>query len=166
MLRPSEWFGPVAEIVERLDIRWALAGALAADGYRLTARLTTDADIYSEWHPALVRSLEDAGYEVKAMTDEAVGHPHLLICRRDEQRIDILIPTVEYQEVALERAQNEHVLTVEDVLIHKLLAWRPRDIDDIASILAARHQLDDAYLEHWIDEWDVRGRWEEAKRAR
>ncbi len=28
------------------------------------------------------------------------------------------------------------------VIVHKLLAWRPRDRDDVASILAAGHDLD------------------------
>lgn len=43
--------------------------------------------------------------------------------------------------MALERAVD-HVLTAEDVIIHKLIAWRPRDRDDIAAI------LDAGYHEH------------------
>ena len=43
---------------------------------------------------------------------------------------------VEYQRVALRRSVD-HVLTAEDVIVHKLIAWRLRDRDDIRSILEA-----------------------------
>lgn len=60
----------------------------------------------------------------------------------------------------------DHVITVEDVIVHKLIAWRPRDRSDIASILEAGHPLDLAYIERWAAEWDVLGRWEQARAAR
>lgn len=50
--------------------------------------------------------------------------------------VDILLPAVAYQEVALDRAYD-HPITAEDVIVHKLIAWRPRDRNDIASILEA-----------------------------
>lgn len=43
--------------------------------------------------------------------------------------------TTEHQRIAVERAVD-HVLTVEDVFVHKLIARRPRDQDDINSILS------------------------------
>ncbi len=63
--------------------------------------------------------------------------PHLLQCYRGEQQVDILLPVVAYQQDALSRALD-HVLTIEDVLVHKLIAWRHRDRDDIRSILSNR----------------------------
>lgn len=161
MPRPSEWYVPVAKIAERIGGRWALAGALAAIQYRLAERPTTDADLYTDWDEALVPALEAAGYSVEAKTDPQVGHPHLLIVRRGEERVDIMLPTVPYQELALERAVN-NILTVEDVIIHKLIAWRPRDRDDVASILRAGHDLDTAYIERWAEEWEALDRWREA----
>ena len=80
-------------------------------------------------------------------------------------RIDILLPAVAYQEVALDRAQD-HVITAEDGIVHKLIAWRPRDRNDIASILEAGHDLDEGYIAHWAGEWDVADRWDQARAAR
>lgn len=80
-------------------------------------------------------------------------------------RIDLLLPVVEYQEVALGRAADR-VITAEDVIVHKLIAWRPRDRDDILSILEIATGLDEHYIEHWAREWDVLERWEQARRAR
>jgi hypothetical protein len=164
--KPSEWLDPVVAVVERFTTRWALAGALAADEYRLTPRLTTDLDIYTEWRSELVAALEDNGYAIRQIVDPSVGHPHLLLCTRADERVDILIPTVDYQDLALDRAQDRHVLTVEDVIVHKLIAWRDKDKDDIASILAAGHDLDREYIERWSDEWEVTDRWRDATRAR
>jgi hypothetical protein len=53
---------------------------------------------------------------------------------------------------------------LEDVIIHKLLAWRSRDRDDIASIFAGGTELDEGYIDGWVDAWEVRDRWEEARR--
>ena len=52
---------------------------------------------------------------------------------------------------------------VEDVLIHKLLAWRPRDRDDVRSILSVGHALDERYIERWADDWQVIDRWRAAQ---
>lgn len=155
----SEWYAPVVDVLERLRLPWALAGALAANRYRAVPRATLDADLYTNWHASLVPSLEDAGYTVRQVVDPDVGTPHLLIVKHGQDRIDLLLPTVEYQEVALSRAQDGNVLTVEDVIIHKLLAWRPRDRDDVRSILDAGHNLDTAYIERWADAWEVLDLW-------
>jgi hypothetical protein len=69
-----------------------------------------------------------------------------------------LLPVVDYQRHALARAVD-HVLTVEDVIIHKLIAWRLRGQDDIRSIIEAGVALDNEYLNHWITEWELADRW-------
>lgn len=161
MPESSAWYADVADILERLGAEWALAGALAANRYRAVPRGTLDADLYTEWSASVVPALEEAGYAVRQVVDPQVGHPHLLILKRGEERVDLLLPTVDYQELALSRAQD-NVLTVEDVIIHKLIAWRPRDRDDVASILKAGHDLDVEYIERWAEEWEVLDRWREA----
>lgn len=159
---PSEWLSPAAQLVAAVTDRWVLAGALAALRYRRFERGTTDVDFLVEWKNTLITRFESAGYEVRPIIDPQVGHPHLLICKRGEERVDLLIPTVPYQEIAIDRGRKDHVLTVEDVIIHKLLAWRPRDQGDISSILAAGHELDLEYIERWAREWETLDRWRQA----
>lgn len=157
---PSEWLESIAEIFEALAVDWTLIGALAANRFRAEPRFTTDVDMLAEWHPALADALEDAGYDVTISASDG-DPPHLVRCHRGPENVDILLPVVDYQRVALSRAVD-HRLTVEDVLIHKLIAWRRRDQDDIRSILTTGVVLDTDYLQHWIDEWDVADRWLEA----
>ncbi len=156
-LDPSAWLASIAEIFDSLHVEWTLVGALAANRYRATPRFTIDVDTLAAFDPELERRLIDAGYEVDVIAD-AGEPPHLMRCHRGDEAIDILLPVVEYQRVALTRA-HDHVLTVEDVIIHKLIAWRPRDRDDIRSILEAGVKLDRDYLDEWIAGWDVAERW-------
>jgi len=156
---PSAWLASIAEIFESLELEWTLVGALAANRYRSTPRFTTDVDAMVEFDPDLAGRFEAAGYEVAVIAD--AGEPaHLIRCHRGAEAVDILLPVVEYQRQALARAVD-HVLTVEDVIVHKLIAWRLRDRDDIRSILEAGVSLDDVYLDHWIAQWDLAERWAE-----
>ena len=86
--------------------------------------------------------------------------PHLLLTRTATDRVDLLVACTDYQDLALERA-IDGVLTVEDVIVHKLLAWRPRDRGDLRSILDVGHDLDVAYIEYWAEQWEVLDRWRE-----
>jgi hypothetical protein len=154
---PSAWLASIAEIFDDLGLDWALIGALAANRYRATPRFTTDVDTLAEFDDALVGRLEAAGYTTTVVADAGEA-PHLIRCHRGAEAIDVLFPVVAYQREALSRAVD-HVLTVEDVIIHKLIAWRLRDRDDIRSIREAGVILDEQYLDRWIDEWDLRERW-------
>jgi hypothetical protein len=158
-LGPSAWLAPIAEIFDDVGVEWTLVGALAANRYRATARFTTDVDTMAEFHPELATRLEAGGYQVDVVADDGEP-PHLIRARRGSEAVDVLLAVVEYQRVALGRAVD-HCLTVEDVIIHKLIAWRLRDRDDVRSILEAGAVLDMTYLERWITEWDLAERWHE-----
>ena len=89
-----------AAILESLAVDWALIGGLAANVYRDYERFTVDADV-------LVRSVDGtsdrivdafrvAGFVVDEIAD--TGEPaHLLLCRRGDVEVDVLLPVVEYQ---------------------------------------------------------------------
>jgi hypothetical protein len=139
-------------------------GALAAARYRRHQRLTTDADLLVESADGVADAFRSAGYDVRPVGDQP-GSPDMLLVRGKGDRIDLLFVTVDYLRGALDRSVD-HVLTVEDVIVQKLIAWRPRDRDDLAEILDAGPNLDDAYIDHWAAEWDVAGRWAQTKARR
>jgi hypothetical protein len=161
---PSDSAARAAEVFERADVPWALVGALAALRYRATPRITVDADFLARYDPRIVDAFRADGYEVTEVAEPGEP-PHLLVVRGHGDVIDVLLAVVEYQEVALARAVD-HVLSIEDVLIHKLIAWRPRDRNDIASILETDPDLDHVYLDEWVTAWEVEERWQEARAAR
>ena len=48
--------------------------------------------------------------------------------------------------------------------MHKLIAWRPQDQDDIASILRTGVDLDESYVDRWSAEFEVGDNWATARR--
>jgi hypothetical protein len=152
-------FETVRRLLDLTGTAWTLAGALAALEYRATTRSTTDLDFLVAWNPSLVPELIAAGFDVRVLEDE--GEPHLLRTCRADCTVDFIVAGTEYQHLAIDRAQG-HVLTVEDVLVHKLIAWRPRDRDDIRSILSTGLTFEHEYVDHWAREWAVEDRWREA----
>lgn len=45
--------------------------------------------------------------------------------------------------------------SLEDLIIHKLIAGRPRDIEDIKSIILKNPKYDSNYIEKWAKEFDA-----------
>jgi hypothetical protein len=152
-----------------MSIAWALFGAVAANRYRRDVRLTGDVDLLLADHggdlAALERLLSQGGWTTRR------GTPDGSVLRLRHARLgaaDLVLAETEYQRVALERARAEvdstgirvRYLAPEDVIVHKLIAGRPRDLDDIESILDAAPQLDEAYLTEWAEAWGVLELWQ------
>jgi hypothetical protein len=156
---PSDWSAEIARLLDRAEVEWTVIGALAADQYRLQPRTTTDADFLARRSPALREALESSGYSVQAMHDPD-GEPYAYFVRGDDMKADVLVAETAYQEEAIIRSRGTF-LTIEDVLVHKLIAWRAKDQDDIRSILQAGHGYDGSYVERWAAEWGVLDRWAE-----
>jgi hypothetical protein len=136
-------------------------GALAAARYRRTPRLTSDADLLVEPADGVAEAFRAEGYDVRAAGDDQ-DEPDMLLVRGKGDRIDLLFATVDYLRGALDRAEGR-VLTVEDVIVQKLIAWRPRDRNDIASILEAGQAIDEEYVGRWAQAWEVEDRWAQAQ---
>jgi hypothetical protein len=155
-------------VLRELGIHWVLIGALAANRYRQSPRLTQDVDLLLESVGSgldrLERAVRAAGWEVQRASPQGellrLRHPELGIA-------DLLIAGTDYQQEAIRRARREPIgngesaafLTVEDVIVHKLIAGRTQDIADIEAILAARVPFDAGYVERWAAFWEVVDRW-------
>jgi hypothetical protein len=127
--------------------------------YRASDRVTTDLDFLVEWNDDFVQALVKQGFSVRTAEDQ--GEVHLVRTRRTGCVVDFIVARTDYQHLAIDRARNER-LTAEDVLVHKLIAWRPRDQDDVRSILSTGLEFDCDDVDHWATEWAVDDRWHEA----
>lgn len=150
-------------ILDELEIHWALMGALAANRYRDTPRSTQDVDLLLEPPRERIQALEQAlaraGWDVRR-ADAAgellrIRHPALGVA-------DLIIAGTAYQLDAIGRSHTETiegsvrvpVLSVEDVIVHKLIAARAQDLADIEAILSAKPLLDVHYIVRWAEFWD------------
>jgi predicted nucleotidyltransferase len=73
------------------------------------------------------------------------------------QRVDFILSLSDYERAALQRTRTITIAGApvrfaapEDVIIHKLVAGRPRDLEDVAAIAAKTTALDVDYMTRWL----------------
>jgi hypothetical protein len=76
-------------------------------------------------------------------------------------RVDFIFSFSPYERQAIERAKDIKLgnsivrfSSLEDVLIHEVIAGRARDFDDVKSILLKNAKYDLVYIEKWLKEFD------------
>jgi hypothetical protein len=158
----------LGRLLDGLGIRFVLIGALAANRYRITTRLTQDVDLLLAGVGAglerLERELAAQGWVVRRA---APGGEILRLRHRDLGAADLIVAGTEYERVAIARAREELlaagravlVLAPEDVIVLKLIAGRAQDMADIEAILAAKPSLDERHIEEWAQFWGVLDVW-------
>jgi hypothetical protein len=162
----------LGRLLDGLGIRWVLIGALAANRYRVTTRLTQDVDLMLEnvgpGLDRLERELAAGGWLVRRASP---GGEVLRLRHAELGAADLIVAATEYERVAIGRSREEPlgaerpvlVLAPEDVIVLKLVAGRAQDIADIEAILAAKPQLDEAYVESWAEFWGVLAPWRQLR---
>jgi predicted nucleotidyltransferase len=77
-------------------------------------------------------------------------------------RVDFIFSFSPYERQAIERAKSVPLgramirfASLEDLVIHKIFAGRPRDIEDIENILLKNPDYDLGYIEKWLAEFDA-----------
>jgi len=76
-------------------------------------------------------------------------------------RVDFIFSFSPYEQQAIERAKDIKLgrslvrfASLEDVVIHKVIAGRARDLEDVKSILVKNPEYDSVYIEKWLKEFD------------
>jgi hypothetical protein len=158
---------PVAELLAafggvaaRLGVPWYLFGAQAAllhGAARLTADVDVTVDLGSRPTPELVEALCGAGFELRVRdVDRFVERTRVvpLVHVPTGLPLDVVLAGPGPEAVFLARARSRDVDGVsvpvaspEDLVVMKVLAGRPKDLDDARAVLAAhRDDLDLVYL--------------------
>ncbi len=175
-MKLSELFEAAIKELVKLNCAFAVGGGLAADLYRTQSRVTNDADflfltegLEVETGRGLLENLDLSVGEVKLhqlvrspQMNKKSSETYILVGRktRDEPGVDLLLPPFPWFSNALERAKSNLIdfgfgavptLTPEDVILAKLFANRPKDVDDIISIFESGKSLDIAYLAAEMD---------------
>ncbi|MCI0651532.1 MAG: hypothetical protein L0Z55_06590 [Planctomycetes bacterium] len=156
------------DLLEGSSTPYALMGGLAVPVWGIP-RATYDIDIMlAVENHALDRVLaaaKESGFEVDQAF--AAGFRDVLQGMRkiqlewwteESRRIEVVVflVTTAYQGAAFarrRRARIDHrdvwVLAPADLILHKLVAGRPKDLGDVQNILAIQGLVDEAYLRDW-----------------
>jgi hypothetical protein len=83
------------------------------------------------------------------------------IDKRSGIRVDFIFSFSPYERQAIERAKDIKLgrsivrfASLEDVVIHKVIAGRARDLEDVRSILLKNPRYDSSYIKKWLKEFD------------
>lgn len=132
------------------------------------ARLTEDIDVTLGAGPERVPELLDAcrqiGLTPLPADPPAFAAETFVLPARDPgtgMRVDFIFSETAYERQAIARAQPitvagaaVPVATAEDLILHKLFAARPRDLEDAAGVVRRLGDtLDWGYLERWAAEF-------------
>lgn len=179
--------GAVKEITEFLEghhIPYVLLGGLAVQ-YWGEPRTTRDVDVtvvvaQGELESFLQKTLERFSPRIADALSFARDHRVLLVKTDTGVPIDISLGIAGYEEEVMRRAvivsfQDVRVrmISAEDLIIHKCVAGRARDREDVERILIRqRLQVDVAYIRRWLSDFaplvethDVQALFEEALEA-
>ncbi len=130
-------------------------------------RLTQDVDVTLDAGPErlddLLRVVDRLGWQVLVADAQAFVQKHLVLpCLAKPLgiRVDFIFSFTPFEKQAIQRAEHVRIgqtevyfATPEDLIIQKMFAGRPRDLEDVRSILAKNPVADQKYIKNWLEQF-------------
>lgn len=142
----------VAPVLRRSGDRWYLFGAQAVTVWG-RPRMSSDVDItaaIAEPHDDFVAALQRAGFDLRTSDwRDFVARTQVLplLHLTTQMPLDVVLAGPGLEEQFLARAvvvslagMEVPVISPEDLIVTKLLAGRPKDVEDVRGILEERHE--------------------------
>ena len=160
----------IAKALKKADLPYMIIGGQAVLLYG-EPRMTKDIDItlgVDVGHlEAVVAMLRSVGLEIIPSDYEAFAKRTYVLPAHEKEsgiRVDFIFSFTPYEQHAIERALPVMMdeipvmfASVEDVIIHKIFAGRPRDLEDVRSMLLKNSEFDVSYVKQWLAEFDGPG---------
>lgn len=162
--------GLLAKIGAELDrsgIRYMVIGGQAVLVFgepRLTRDIdiTLDADI--DRLPEVVAAVERLGLRPLVSPAEFVAETMVLPCEDGASgvRVDLVFSNTPFEREAMGRTRSMPIEGVqvrfaspEDLVILKVIAGRPRDLEDVKSVLVKQPELDRSLVRRWLERYQA-----------
>ncbi len=157
----------LALALERAHIPYMVIGGQAVLLYG-EPRLTKDIDVTLGVDVAKLSEIQAlaADLQLKVLVDaETFARQTMVLpCEEIESgiRVDFIFSNSTYERMALERARAVPIggaqvrfAGLEDLIIHKIVAGRPRDLEDVTQLLRKNPRVDGAYIERWLKDFSA-----------
>jgi predicted nucleotidyltransferase len=157
----------IALALEERSIAYMLIGGQALLLYG-EPRLTKDIDITLGIGPErlnlILGMVKDIRFDVLVETPEKfVSQTLVLPCLEPKSgiRVDFIFSFSPYERKAIKRARSVKIgkaevrfALMEDLIIHKVIAGRPRDLEDVRSVLIKNTKVDVTYIRRWLKQFE------------
>ena len=157
----------LATILEQHKIPYMIIGGQAVLLYG-EPRLTKDIDITLGVGPEYLEKLLLISKELRLKVlvndvQEFVNQTFVLPVLEVKSgfRVDFIFSVSIYEKTALKRVSYVKIgkskvrfTSIEDLIIHKIIAGRPRDIEDIKNVILINPQFDKDYVIKWLNNFD------------
>jgi len=157
----------IAQGLERLGIPYMLIGGQAVLLYgepRLTRDIDVTVGVGPERLSEILEWVTGNGWQVLVEAPvEFVAKTMVLPCLDPASgiRMNLIFSFSAYEQQALKRARRVPLggaqvcfASLEDLIVHKVLAGRPRDLEDVRSMLLKNRTFDLEYVTRWLREFD------------
>jgi predicted nucleotidyltransferase len=157
----------IAQGLERRRVPYMIIGGQAVLIYG-EPRLTGDVDVTLGVGPERLPEIQDlasaSGWKILAeRPPDFVQRTMVLPCLDPQSgvRLDFIFSFSPYEAQAIERARQVQIgetsvrfASPEDLVIHKMVAGRARDLEDVRGILLKNPTLDSQYVDRWLREFN------------
>ena len=158
----------IADELSSQNIPYMIIGGQAVLLYgepRLTKDIDVTLGIGTEGLGKVQKSVHNLKFEIlipdpKDFVSETMVLPTLH--QESGIRVDFIFSFSPYEQQAIQNAQRIKMgsqevcfASLEDVIIHKIIAGRPRDLEDLKSIILKNPDFDLEYIKRWLTEFDL-----------
>ena len=157
----------ISKELEKRKIPYMIIGGQAVLLYG-EPRLTKDIDITLGINPEKLSEILNlsAKLNLKVLVEnpEDFTKKTMVLPVEDEKTgisVDFIFSFTKYETQAIKRANPVEMLnayvnfaSLEDVVIHKIIAGRTRDLEDVETILLKNPKYDEKYIKKWLNKFD------------
>ena len=157
----------LARELKQASIPYMVIGGQAVLLYgepRLTRDIDVTLGIGVDELARIKKALPAMGLKVLVKKDQEFVKRTMVLPTKDREsdiRVDFIFSFSPYERQAIGRARDVKIgrttakfASLEDVVIHKVISGRPRDLEDIRSILVKNPKYDSDYISAWLKEFD------------
>jgi len=157
----------IAEELAGRNIPYMIIGGQAVLLYgepRLTRDIDVTVGLGIDGLEKITEAVKALGLAIQvANVEDFVGKTMVLptLDGRSGIRVDFIFSFSAYERQAIERAKEVkfdstpvRFASLEDVVIHKLVAGRARDIEDVVTVLLKNPGYDKKYIQDWLADFD------------
>ena len=163
----EELLARLAGLLDRAGIPYMVIGGQAVQLYgepRLTRDIDLTLGIGVDGLDRVTDVCRDAGLRMAVPEPRQFVQETMVLPAVEDRtgiRVDFVFSFSEYERQAIGRSREVELggtmvrfAAVEDLVIHKLVAGRPRDVEDVRSILVRNPAFDRDYVARWLGDLD------------